>query len=566
MHAKKMCRCIVPMMSAIVLIITCAGPVRDSESISEIMAEEVIAVDSDLIVESASDVEETIAEEPSLSTDAASEGGETIAEIPDTIDEKISEAEGGMQFSEEIGVSESVEDPTVEDMEKASGYSDTDEIGTYWTGGPTSPFPDVLDKAHAYYAAICWAGNNKIANGYGDGTFRSGRQCTRGETMMFLWKFMGRPAPKYVKKSPFSDVPRTHVFYNAVLWSYQKGIARGYADGTFGINRTCTRGHAMMFLWRAAGKPGANHSLGSPFTDIASSHPYYEAVCWGYQTGITKGFSDGSFGVSRGCARGQIVTFLYRYYLRNFYTVRTQNGVIKSINSPISRKKTGNYETILTAEKTPISISTVPQKTLFVGNSLLQGLGSAVKGGRFGMCASDSRHDYYHYVTNAILKKNTCAEFVKLSGTAFEGSTDPNTAWNWYEAHREYFAADLDLIIIQLGDNVNTDDKKAAFRNNIRYFLAQIKSDCPKARVICVGTWYKRTTVINDYILACKENGCDFVSIADLYSQTTLPPAGTTITYNDGSTATAAGGSLSHPNDYGMELIAQRITAQLSLG
>lgn len=141
MHAKKMCRCIVPMMSAIVLIITCAGPVRASESISEIMAEEVIAVDSDLIVESASDVEETIAEDPSLSTDAASEGGETIAEISDTIDEKISEAEGGMQFSEEIGVSESVEDPTVEDMEKASGYSDTDAIGTYWTGGPTSPFP-----------------------------------------------------------------------------------------------------------------------------------------------------------------------------------------------------------------------------------------------------------------------------------------------------------------------------------------------------------------------------------------------------------------------------------------
>lgn len=91
---KKMCRCIVPMMSAIVLIITCAGPVRASESISEIMAEEVIAVDSDLIVESASDVEETIAEDPSLSTDAAPEGGETIAEISDTIDEKMSEAEG----------------------------------------------------------------------------------------------------------------------------------------------------------------------------------------------------------------------------------------------------------------------------------------------------------------------------------------------------------------------------------------------------------------------------------------------------------------------------------------
>lgn len=59
-----------------------------------------------------------------------------------------------------------------------------------------------------------------------------------------------------------------------------------------------------------------------------------------------------------------------------------------------------------------------------------------------------------------------------------------------------------------------------------------------------MGTGYKRTTVINDYILACRAKGCDFVSIADQYSQATLPSAGIVVTYKDSTTATAAGDSL----------------------
>ena len=47
---------------------------------------------------------------------------------------------------------------------------------------------------------------------------------------------------------------------------------------------------------------------------------------------------------------------------------------------------------------------------------------------------------------------------------------------------------------------------------------------------------------------------------------TTMPPAGTIVTYNDGTTWIAEGGSLSHPNNIGMELIAKRVVAQLKLG
>lgn len=587
MNIKSMFRRFVPIVTVLALAVSTACPVQAVDSIAEIMAEDpeiIIAGEPDLMIENASEAEDVIAddpdstfensdeteevtaEEPTLIIDESQDYESAIVEDPDAVvDNTLGEGEEMGSVGESDG-SGTVEDPTVLAGEEAAYYDDPSKVGVQWTKGPYSPFPDVQDAKHAYYQAICWAGNNGIAKGYSDGAFRSGSNCTRGAAMMFLWRTMGKPEPKYVRKSPFPDVPMTHAFYKAILWAYQNGIAKGYADGTFGINRNCTRGHAMMFLWRVAGKPDIEVPTVSPFKDISASHPYYQAVCWGSSAGVTKGFSDGTFGTSLFCTRGQIATFLYRHYLNNFYTVTKQNGKIVNISSPVVKKKDGSYATILTADRTTISVPTVPGKTLFIGNSLLQGLGSAEKGGRFGMCATDSRHDYYYYVTSAILKKNPTAVFTKLSGTAFEGSTDLDIAGRWYAAKRYLFEEDLDLIIIQLGDNVNNNEKKAAFGNNIRHLLAQIKADCPKARVICVGTWYYRPTVISDYIRACKENGCDFVSIENICSAATMPPAGTIVTYNDGTTRIAEGGSLSHPNNYGMELIAKRMVAQLKLG
>lgn len=586
MYKKGICRHIVPILTVLALVVSSAGPVQAVDSIAEIMtedsekvlagepgliiedaadAEEVLDADPDSIIENASETDIVPAEDPDMVIDETSDAESSTVDDPDSIADNTLEDNREMQSVGEADGSGTVEDPTVLTGEEAAYYDDESKAGVQWTKGPFSPFPDIQDTRDAYYQAICWAGNSGIAKGYSNGDFRSGANCTRGAAMMFLWRTMGKPAPRYARKSPFPDVPMTHTFYKAILWAYQNGIAKGYADGTFGINKNCTRGHAMMFLWRVAGKPDIKAPKVSPFKDISISHPYYQAVCWGSSAGVTKGFSDGTFGTSQFCTRGQIVTFLYRHYLNNFYTVTKQNGKITNISSPVVKKKNGSYATILTADRTTISVPTVPEKTLFIGNSLLQGLGSADKGGRFGMCATDSRHDYYYYVTNAILKKNPTAVFTKLSGTAFEGSTDLDTAGRWYAAKRYLFKEDLDLIIIQLGDNVNDNEKKATFRNNIRHLLAQIKADCPKARVICVGTWYYRPTVISDYIRACKENGCDFVSIENICSTTTMPPAGTIVTYNDGTTWIAEGGSLSHPNNIGMELIAKRMVAQLKL-
>ena len=177
-------------------------------------------------------------------------------------------------------------------------------------------FSDVQDPNHAFYNAIYWAADAGITKGYPDGTFGIDRSCTRGEMIMFLWRYAGKPSPKAVSNSPFADVPKTHAFYNAILWASQKGITKGYPDGTFGINRNVSRGECMMFLWRLKGKPAPKAVSVTPFKDVPKNHAFYNAILWGYQkkitTGYTSGAKKGTFGINENCTRGAIVTFLYR--------------------------------------------------------------------------------------------------------------------------------------------------------------------------------------------------------------------------------------------------------------
>ena len=172
-------------------------------------------------------------------------------------------------------------------------------------------FDDVKNPSHPYYQAIYWAVDEGITKGYtGTNLFGIDDPCTRSQAMMFIWRIAGQPAPRTQAKSPFSDIKPSHPHYKAVLWAYQKGIAKGFSNGTYGVDVPCTRGQIMTFIWRYAGQPKPSKNV-SPFKDKLTP-AYRTAILWGSALGITKGYSDGTFKDSVPCTRGQIVTFLYR--------------------------------------------------------------------------------------------------------------------------------------------------------------------------------------------------------------------------------------------------------------
>ena len=124
----------------------------------------------------------------------------------------------------------------------------------------------------------------------------------------------GEKDPNYVAPvvNPFKDVEKTSPYYDAIIWAADKGVTTGKTADTFGINDGCTRAQIVTFLYRAAGSPAVKADTVNPFTDVSKDSVYYNAILWAVEKGITKGTTETTFDPNAVCTRGQIVTFLFR--------------------------------------------------------------------------------------------------------------------------------------------------------------------------------------------------------------------------------------------------------------
>lgn len=109
----------------------------------------------------------------------------------------------------------------------------------------------------------------------------------------------------------FVDVPADSYYYDTVLWAAQKGITGGTDAEHFSPNASCARGQLVTFLWRAAGKPVVNYAMS--FSDVSADAYYTEAVRWAASLGIVSGYGDGRFGVNNPITREQMAVMLYRF-------------------------------------------------------------------------------------------------------------------------------------------------------------------------------------------------------------------------------------------------------------
>lgn len=172
---------------------------------------------------------------------------------------------------------------------------------------PAELFTDVPESAY-YYDAVLWAVDIGVTEGTTATTFSPDAPCTRAQAVTFLWRAAGSPEPES-GANPFTDIQPGAYYYKAVLWAVETGITNGTSAVTFSPDATVTRAQTVTFLWRFAGTKATGSN---PFTDVADSAYYAEAVIWAVERGITNGTSATIFSPDEPCTRAQIVTFLYR--------------------------------------------------------------------------------------------------------------------------------------------------------------------------------------------------------------------------------------------------------------
>lgn len=166
-------------------------------------------------------------------------------------------------------------------------------------------FKDVPANADYRYA-VNWAVREGITTGVTPTEFRPNASCTRGQVATFLWRAMGQPEPK-TKTNPFKDVSPSSPFYKAILWAYENGITTGTSATTFNPGGTCTEGHILTFLWRADGEP----DYGPSGNRYANDGKFYsKAVAW------ADGIGDGgilppNYNPSDIAIRSSVVNWLY---------------------------------------------------------------------------------------------------------------------------------------------------------------------------------------------------------------------------------------------------------------
>lgn len=182
----------------------------------------------------------------------------------------------------------------------------------------TRLFDDVRKVKSYYYEPVYWALQDGIANGTSENLFSPGQTVTRGQIAMMLWKAEGSPEPKTDPdneslENPFTDVQKSSPFYKAILWAYQNGITTGVGTTEFGPNLPCTRAQIVTFLYNYEGSPKIDRTKQTQkFSDVSEKNFYYNAVYYAVTNGITSGVSEEQFGPDQTCTRGQAVTFLYR--------------------------------------------------------------------------------------------------------------------------------------------------------------------------------------------------------------------------------------------------------------
>lgn len=132
------------------------------------------------------------------------------------------------------------------------------------------------------------------------------------------------PVFRLASELPFTDVATTANYYNAVKYCYEKGMILGTTSTTFAPNSTITRAQIVTILWRQAGAP--RQTPEGIYKDMPGNSDFYNAVIWATHNNIATGYEDGKFYPDRAINRQELATFLYRYQV-NFRKGTTAGSV-----------------------------------------------------------------------------------------------------------------------------------------------------------------------------------------------------------------------------------------------
>ncbi|HUS15989.1 MAG TPA: carboxypeptidase regulatory-like domain-containing protein [Chloroflexia bacterium] len=196
--------------------------------------------------------------------------------------------------------------------------SDSPQFNTRLTVPPAPPaidyriteimFHDVMTGTY-FFAPVGYLVYRGIASGYADGSYRPYNDTTRGQLAKLI--VLGAGWAIDTSGGPhFSDVPPSNPFYGVIETAFHHNVLSGYADGTFRWASNVTRGQLSKIIVLSRGW-AIDTSGGPHFSDVPPANPFYPFVETAFNHAIISGYADGTFRGGNNATRGQIAKILY---------------------------------------------------------------------------------------------------------------------------------------------------------------------------------------------------------------------------------------------------------------
>ncbi len=172
------------------------------------------------------------------------------------------------------------------------------------------PFVDVPENMWCR-SEVDYVWKHGLMQGVTTTTFEPNSGMTRAQFVTVLYRMAGCPDVTGLTE-PFADVDENYWAYNAIVWGYNKGVIKGYTATTFQPKTVITRAQVVTMLYRNEGEPDGTASLN--FVDNAAiAEPYREAVAWAVKNNIIQGYQDGTFQPNRDATRAHMAVIIARF-------------------------------------------------------------------------------------------------------------------------------------------------------------------------------------------------------------------------------------------------------------
>ncbi|MEH6943335.1 S-layer homology domain-containing protein [Bacillus sp. JJ722] len=152
-----------------------------------------------------------------------------------------------------------------------------------------------------------------IIKGYSDGTFKPNETITRAQAAIMIGRAMGINGDKSVN-TRFPDVDAS-VTGSGYIYELEKiDVITGYGDGTYRPYEHVNRGDAIIHLMRSSIAPShpTKPYPKNPFKDVSSKQMSGDFVITAYHHGIVSGYADQTFRPYQLITRAEFSVFMAR--------------------------------------------------------------------------------------------------------------------------------------------------------------------------------------------------------------------------------------------------------------